>query len=228
MTVRHKSGDWTGVEQFWDLALSVAKQQGAPLRSLNVPSSSDVSSADGLKISSLNIKAPTIMPIHQLDLTRCLSVYMNALAAEGKAGLISAVVDGLLQDGFLLDNKNWNQYIQILAQHRYYELAFRLCEDKLMDNWTGWATIRWRQPGRNRLPIELRNKRKQSLHLRPNTHTFLYLSRAYLDLQDMATESRLSEERLDIILKTCSRTIQAINTMERTDSSLEREILRDP
>lgn len=228
MTARHKSGDWTGVEQFWDLALSKAKQQGAPLRSLNVPSSSDVSSADGLNISSLNIKAPTIMPIHQLDLTRCLSVYMNALAAEGKAGLISAVVDGLLQDGFLLDSKNWNQYIQILAQHRYYELAFRLCEDKLMDNWTGWATIRWRQPVRNRLPIELRNKRKQSLHLRPNTHTFLYLSRAYLDLQDMATESRLSEERLDIILKTCPRTIQAINTMERTDSSLEREILRDP
>lgn len=227
MTAKAQSDDWEAVQEFWDLAVSKAKDQGAPLRSLNIPSSSDASSLDGFKIDASENEAPKIMSIHRLALQRCLSIYMNALAKQRRANYIPTVVNGLLKDGFLLDNRNWNEYIQILARNGHSKLAFDLCERKLMGNWTGWAGIRWHQPMRNRLPLELRIKRKQALHLRPTAHTFLYLTRAFLDLQDVSVESRLGQEIFDDVCKSCPTTTDAIKTMPRTDSPLERNILRD-
>ena len=58
--------------------------------------------------------------------------------------------------GFVLDNKNWNIYIQCLADCEEYKEAFDLCELRLMNGWTGWARIRWKEPERNRLSFELR------------------------------------------------------------------------
>jgi pentatricopeptide repeat-containing protein PET309 len=226
MTAKRYEGDWKVVQEFWDIALSKAKEQGGPLNRLNPPSQTDRTTPDVFNFSSFR-EAEKIVPLHQLDLTRCLEIYMNALEDGGQIASIPAIVNGLLEDGFLLDNKNWNQYIQILAKGLYFKLAFELCEQKLMDNWTGWGYMRWGLPMRYKLPVELRRERKAQLHLRPNMHTFLYLAKAYLDLQDMAAESSESEAMLKEILETCPRVIGALKQMRRTDDPLERAILRN-
>jgi pentatricopeptide repeat-containing protein PET309 len=151
---------------------------------------------------------------------------MKSLAAAGKSASITAVVEALFNDGFLLDNKNWNEYIQILAQNHHFKLAFTLCERNLMDNWQGWAIIRWQRPERNRLSIEERHRKKMPLYLRPNSHTLLYLARAFLDLQEMADESKEARDVFFHVLDYCPKVVNAIKTLQRTDSSLERDILR--
>jgi pentatricopeptide repeat-containing protein PET309 len=136
------------------------------------------------------------------------------------------MVDGLLSDGFALDNHNWNSYITYLAIRHKYQLGFRLCETYLMDKWTGWARIRWTLPVRNRLSTELRAERKNPKYLRPKYLTILHLARGYLELQSMAAESRHSEALLADLEAECPRVVKAITTMQRVDDHLERTILR--
>jgi pentatricopeptide repeat-containing protein PET309 len=226
MVTKMRNRDSKGVQECWDLAVSQAKAQGMPLRSAGGAAQSDVSQVDEFGPSSA-YETPKIVHIHQLDLTRCLTTYMTSLARQGRSDEIPPIVSGLLADGFLLDNKNWNQYIQLLARQYRYKLAFELCEEKLMDGWTGWGRIRWQQPVRNRLPIEERNKRKDPKHLRPNSSTLLYLARGFLEIQAMSTESKASRLLLGDLQHNCPRTVNAIQTMQRTDNALEREILRD-
>merc|ERR1712093_413640 len=144
-----------------------------------------------------------IAPARQLDLARHLGTYLQSL-----------------------DNHNWNSYLEFLAIRHKYQLAFRLCEDNLMDHWTGWARIRWTLPERNRLPTDLRAKRKDPLHLRPKYLTILHLARGYLELQSMAAESVHSEALLAELERTCPRVVNAITTMQRVDDVLERSVLR--
>ena len=74
--------------------------------------------------------------------------------------------------------------------------------------------------------MAIRNAKKQQKHYRPKYHTLLFLSRAFVELQAMAAESRASQFLLDDLERKCSRTVQAIKTMQRTDDVLEREVLR--
>jgi pentatricopeptide repeat-containing protein PET309 len=225
MLTKLRNRDSKGVQECWDLAVAKAKAQGVPLRPLGRAAQSDLAQLDSFDSSS-TYENPKIVPLHQLDLSRSLSTYMISLARQGRSDDIPSVVNGLLEEGFLLDNKNWNLYIQLLAQRYRYKLAFELCEEKLMDGWTGWARLRWQEPVRNRLPIEVRNKKKEPKHLRPNSSTLLFLARGFLELQAMSAESRASQMLLEDLQRTCPRTLLAIRTMQRTDNALEREILR--
>jgi pentatricopeptide repeat-containing protein PET309 len=152
---------------------------------------------------------------------------MIALAKQRKLDDIPPLVNSLLEEGFLLNNDNWNHYIQLMARRYRYKLAFELCETKLMTNWTGWARIRWQSPERNRLPMEVRHLKKMPKYLRPKSHTFLYLARGYLELQTMAAESPAQQIMLAELERSCPKTIHAIRTMQRVDDPLEREVLRD-
>lgn len=134
-------------------------------------------------------------------------------------------MDGFIDKGFVADNKNWNHYIQLLAQARRFKKAFDLCETHLMPGWTGWAQLRWNKPERNRLPLDLRNASKNPRHLRPKLHTLLELSRAYLDLQAAASESPAFQVMLEELQKENPKTLHAIKTMPRADDELEREYL---
>ena len=208
MISKQRARDFQGAQECWDLALSQARKQGQ---------NPQAQASSTLKI----------LPDHQLDLTEILTTQLISLSLQKKTDEIPILVNGLLEEGFLLDNNNWNHYIQLLARSYRYKLAFDLCEEMLMPNWTGWARMRWQGKGRNRLPIELRKLRKNSKHYRPKAHTLLYLARGYLELQSAATESTASQVMLDELEQSCPRTIYAIRTMQRVDDGLERDILGD-
>jgi pentatricopeptide repeat-containing protein PET309 len=217
MISKMRALDFEGVQECWDLAVSQARMQGR-----GVPSSKANRST-----SRQPAETPTIVPDHKLDLTEILTHYMIALAKQRRVDDIPPLINALLEEGFLLNNNNWNHYIQLMARRYRYKLAFELCETKLMTNWTGWARIRWQNPERNRLPVEVRNLKKMPNYLRPKSHTFLYLARGYLELQSMAAESPAQQIMLAELERSCPKTTHAIRTMQRVDDPLEREVLRD-
>ncbi len=217
MDAKMRERDHEAIQQCWDLALSIAKENGRPIV---VPDNMPES------FPTANQNQQKIIPARQLDLARQLSIYMRSLHIQMKSDDERKTVENLLKDGFKLDNHNWNLYISLLAHRHIIKPAFELCETYLMENWTGWARIRWTLPERNRLPLDLRAKRKQPRHLRPKYITLLYLARAYLELQSMAAESQASQLLLDDLEKNCPRVVKAITTMQRTDDYLERTVLR--
>lgn len=167
-----------------------------------------------------------VLPVQQYTLAIPLSIYIRGLADSGKFDVISATFAEMTYAGFRLSNTNVNLHINLLSQHRQYRSAFEACETMLMDNWTGWSTLRHQRPEKNRLSPKIRAWKQLPDTLRPVYHTFLQLSRCLLDLRDSASESRQAQFLLDELEKKCPKTLKALRTMQRDDSDLERQIVR--
>lgn len=217
---KYREGDYASVQDCWDLAVSLASSRGSSVQQL--PSAAHQIA----RASQSDTPVRRVVRLHQLDLQRILTTYMNTLFKQEKIDDLVRVVNELLEQGFLLSNKNWNHYIGILAQAFRIKLAFTLCESNLMPGWTGWARIRWQLPERNRLPLEVRALKKDPTYLRPIYHTLLYLARSFLELQDMSAESKSHQMLLAELERDCPKTLHAIKTMQRIDGDLERKILR--
>jgi pentatricopeptide repeat-containing protein PET309 len=217
---KYREGDFKSVQECFDLAISAVKTHGSPVRQIP-PAIYEVSG-----VSKRATPERKILPLHQLDLQRIITTYMNSLARQERVDDLTKIVNELLDQGFLLSNKNWNHYITILSKAFRIKLAFTLCERKLMPGWTGWARVRWQLPERNRLPYEVRALKKEPTYLRPVYHTLLYLAKNFLELQDMSAESKGYQMLLSDLDRDCPKTMQAIKTMQRIDGELERRVLR--
>jgi pentatricopeptide repeat-containing protein PET309 len=235
---KFREGDNEGVEACWKLAVTEAKELGRPLPKASLPTagspndtteSNHTTTIDDEEVAN-NVETEAspsrILPVRQRELGKILMTYMRFLVKKDRVDDAIATVNGLTKEGFVLDNNNWNLYIQILCRKFRYKLAFELCETRLMSGFTGWAQIRRQLPVRNRLPIELRYARKLPTHLRPFHRTLLYLARAYLELEAMGAESRASQNFLSDLERDCPRILKAIRTMQRNDDEMERSILR--
>jgi len=208
MVVSLRNQDHESVQQLWDLAFEKAVKQGQPFQ---VPEP-----AEGHKI----------LPLHRHALTIPLSIQMRSLSSQQKINQLHKTRTKVENAGFVLDNKNWNIYIQCLASAKRYKEAFELCELRLMNGWSGWARVRWKENERNRLSYELRRlrKNKNAIFLRPFHITFLHLGKAYMDLQAEAAESITARDIQEHIERKCRRTLYALSTMERADDEKEREM----
>lgn len=208
MIMQLGQGDHDAVKELWELALSQATAKGRGLPRLGSKS-----------------KRPKILYSHQLDLGRALSLYLDSLAKQKHADELIYTVTQVTEMGFELSNRTRNHYVQLLARLFRYKAAFKECEDLLMPNWTGWQRLRWQQPVRNRLPLELRNMRKLPRVCYPHYRTMLYLARGYIELEGVFAERGHYSLMLELE-RDCPKTTQAIKTMPRTDEYEEREILR--
>jgi pentatricopeptide repeat-containing protein PET309 len=213
MATKLRQRDHQGVEECWQLALSQAKEAGTPLK-------------DTLGTDLDRRAGAEVLWARQLDLSRHLTFYMRSLFFQNKADKLIETIKNFQGEGFVMDNHNINHYIVLLARSFRFRLAFQLCEEHLMDRWTGWARDRWAGPGRNRLPIELRRARKHQRFFRPLHRTLLWLARGYMEIEAQAVESRASESMINWLGRECPKTVQAIKSMHRTDEDLERAILR--
>ncbi|TVY29539.1 Pentatricopeptide repeat-containing-like protein [Lachnellula hyalina] len=220
LLVKWRERDMNGVEESWNLVLAAAKEQGSPLRppgpfwKHNDPTN-DVSTT-----------RPKILYAHEIELAQCLSWYLESLAYQGLADKMIITVHDFIRDGFVLDMRNWNTYIQLLAREGRPKLAFEVCEKYLMPNWTGWSRIRRYLPVPDRLPKEIRAKRKNPRHIRPITTTLLILARSYMDIVAAAAESKAYRWQLDDLERLYPKTVDAIKTMQRSYSEQEEQILK--
>ena len=207
MVVNLKEKAYEEVQKCWNLAFQQAEEQGR--------------SIDFQKMR----KNPRILPLHQLALNRPLSTQISSLIEQRKTEQLCTTVEKVQAAGFVLDNKNWNLYIQGLAVSSRCKEAFTLCEGKLMDGWTGWARLRWSAPQRNRLPLGLRYERMRAGHLRPLYYTLLSLAKAYVELGEASAEREGMQHVLDNIEKECPRTVHAIKSMQMVHDNLQRKFL---
>lgn len=202
MVSRLKENDHAGVQEAWEFALVRAKERGKPV------------SGDNLLLYS-----------HRLSLCRPLSTLIKSLAAQNKFAQLEGIIADIRAFGFELDSNNWNLYVQALTNAHKYQEAFGICEKRLMPGWLGWAMIRQVEPRRNRLSLKDRARKRDPTYLRPIYHTILMLSRAYLDMEGSYSAAGQAYHVLKYVDQQCPLTLNAIQTMRRTEDELEKKVL---
>lgn len=135
-------------------------------------------------------------------------------------------VMSVLRAGFRLDSKNWNFYVQLLADLKRWREAFIVCEEQLMPYWRGWARVRAKTKGVEKgIPLEIRRRSMNPHNPRPISYTLMVLSKAYLDLEQMASWSGEAERLLAYITHKCPSSVGAVRSAVRANSLLEKTIL---
>lgn len=151
-------------------------------------------------------------------------LHLEERDAEG----LMATVDEVRRLGFELDSKNWNYYVQALAQLKEWREAFTTCEQVLMPQWAGWYMVRARtDKSKNQLPLELRRLGSNPARPRPIAHTLIILAKEYMDLDQMRLWSHEASREFEFITSRCPKTVRAITTMVRTGSELEARVFGD-
>ncbi|KAI1459321.1 hypothetical protein F4805DRAFT_77090 [Annulohypoxylon moriforme] len=167
---------------------------------------------------------PKISPRYRWILSNGLEIMQRMLFSQQDAPGIQKLVKEVRSEGFEVDSKNWNYYIQVLVQLKEYKEAFFTCEQMLMPNWTGWFVVRTRENVRNQLSLDLRRKGSSPRHLRPITTTLYYLARGYMELDRLSPFSADAARALLEIERECVQVVRAIKSMIRVHSALESEI----
>ncbi|KAJ1333522.1 pentatricopeptide repeat-containing protein PET309 [Microdochium nivale] len=164
---------------------------------------------------------------YQYILCTGLKVLLEAMLARKDAIGMQEVVARVLAEGFLLDSKTWNYYVQALVQLHQYQPAFAACEDMLMPGWRGWFRARAREPIPNQLPLDIRRKGSSPRYLRPVTTTIYRLAKGYIELDKMAPWSAPAGKLLEEVEASSPMTMRAIKSILRVHSRLEYEIFED-
>ncbi|CAG8970696.1 hypothetical protein HYALB_00003451 [Hymenoscyphus albidus] len=216
MLSKFRDRDQDGVFECWDMILANAR---ALKKSVVIQHPDESRASEKLQVLYQD----------QLVLSKSLSWYLRALAwnSMGDCTKVTATVEGLLEEGFVLDNHNWNKYVQILLSSSKVKGAFQVCEERLMPGFTGWSMVRRHMPVRNRLPKAIRDLRKTSRHLRPMINTQLALARAYISFRESAMESAAYQFWLEDLERLYPQTCQMIKTMRRKEDPMELMMLRD-
>lgn len=165
------------------------------------------------------------LPSMRYVLNNALKTMQRMYAAQDDADGLREVMASVLQAGFRLDSKNWNYYIQFLVSMKKFREAFVVCEEKLMPYWMGWMRVRKKVQGvKVHLSLDERRRGTEARHLRPLSYTLIILSKAYMDLEQMAAWSPDADRLLNYIVNKCPGVMTAVKTLLRTGTYLERRI----
>ncbi|KAI1214121.1 uncharacterized protein F4807DRAFT_114978 [Annulohypoxylon truncatum] len=167
---------------------------------------------------------PKISPKYRYVLSGGLECMQRMLFSQEDAVGIRSLIQEVRYEGFEVDSKNWNYYIQALVQLKEYKEAFFTCEKMLMPNWTGWFVLRTKENVRNKLSLDLRRKGSSPRHLRPVATTLYYLAKGYMDLDRLSPFSADMASTFLEIDRECVQVVRAIKSMIRVHSPLENEI----
>ncbi|KAI1499327.1 hypothetical protein F5X99DRAFT_390573 [Biscogniauxia marginata] len=171
---------------------------------------------------------PKISPKYRYILCGGLRVIQETFLAEENAAGIQALIKDVLAEGFAIDSKNWNYYVQVLVQLKQYKEAFVTCEKVLMPNWTGWFVVRTKENVRNRLLLDVRRMGASPRYLRPVSATLYRLAQGYMELDRLGPWSREASNMTRDIDAECIQAVRAIKSMIRVHSDLEYEIFGPP
>lgn len=164
------------------------------------------------------------LPSMRYILSNPLKTMQRTYAAQGDVDGLREVISSVLLSKFRLDSKNWNYYVQFLASMKKFREAFLVCEEQLMPHWLGWKRVRSTVPGvKTDLPLDLRRKGANPKVNRPIAHTLLILTKAYMDLEQMAAWSTEAERLLSYIVDKCPGVMAAVKTLIRSGDESERK-----
>ncbi|KAI1405323.1 hypothetical protein F4819DRAFT_444804 [Hypoxylon fuscum] len=166
-----------------------------------------------------------ISPRYRYVLSGGLGVMQRLFFALEDASSLRGLIKDVLSAGFEVDSKNWNYYVQAMAQLKKYKEAFVTCENMLMPNWMGWYVVRTNEPVKDNLPLDLRRKGKSPRYLRPTATTLYHLARCYMELDRLGPWSAKAAKTMQEVEAECVIAVRAIKSMKRVHSKLEYEIL---
>lgn len=159
-------------------------------------------------------------------LNNSLKTMQLTYTAQGDADGLRQVITSVLQSKFRLDSKNWNYYVQFLASMKKFREAFIVCEEQLMPHWLGWQRVRRVvSDAKTMLPLDMRRTGSSPRANRPTTHTLLTLTKAYMDLEQMAAWSPEADRLLNYIVDKCPGVIASVKTLIRTGDETEKKHL---
>lgn len=196
------------VENIWTIAFNTTKQQS--------------------QLTAPGMSRDTSLPALRYVLSDALRVMLRTYSVkQDPEGLIN-LVSSVREAGFELDSKNKNYYVQMLASLKQWREAFVTCEEELMPHWLGWYRVRQRETGiPTRIPLDIRRRGQdpQTPAPRPISFTLLVLSKAYMDLEQMAAWSTEAERLLMYIIEKCPLAIAAIQSRVGSPTALEADIM---
>lgn len=172
-----------------------------------------------------------VLPSQRYLLGTPLMYVMKSLGEQQDLDGIARTVTELQSDGYDLDARNWNLYVQLLVHNGRTFDAFEQCEQHLMDGWTGWPSQQ-RQQGMSKAVAKSTQAKANHIQpwiLSPNYHTFVYLAAATMDIQTAESASLSSRGRgseSERIRQAAPRTMEAVRNMPRIDDHLQTDLLR--
>ena len=209
MMAHYRQGNYAEVENCWYLVINKAESYASRL-------GSDLS------------KPGWVQHPRRFMLNWPLGHYMRSLLAVDRVEDIHSVVTDLEKAGYALTNRNWNVYVQCLAmsQQPQEAKAFRLCEQELMHDWTGWG----RSAGYGIAARDAVRKAQPDLYQQskrvPDYTTLVYLGGAYMTVRSRYAFEGSKNAVLEQIHIEAPETVKAINEMPRIDDQLQLKILR--
>ncbi|MCJ1365792.1 hypothetical protein MMC16_004917 [Acarospora aff. strigata] len=167
-----------------------------------------------------------VLPSQRYLLATPLMYLMKTLGEQEDLDGITQIITELQSDGYELDSKNWNLYIQLLIRNGRILEAFQYCEEKLINGWMGWPFQR-QQQGLSKA-VTVVNK-VQPWKLSPNYQTYVHLASAVMDMQTAESGNLSSLGRgagSERLTEAAPRTMEAVRNMPRIDDNLQTDLLR--
>ncbi|KAI9764146.1 MAG: hypothetical protein M1835_007643 [Candelina submexicana] len=198
---------WSDLEECWNLTREQAMKVIKPLVT--------------------TVASEPYQALHHRRFVLCtpLIYYLKALDEQGKYDEMRSTINSLQQTGFVLNNKAWNSYIQILTRSYHHLEAFELCEQWLMPGWTGWPTPTQGEPVRKYQIKNLNADRFNPGSLFPVYQTTVYLAGALMDIRSMGVGDE-GKELMAKISKIAPRTLDAVRGLPRFDDKVQQNILK--
>ncbi|TQN65843.1 Pentatricopeptide repeat-containing protein [Colletotrichum shisoi] len=163
------------------------------------------------------------LPRYRYSLSRPFGTLQDMfLELQDSEGLKEAL-DQLLDAGFLLDARAMNHACQALARIGRWLDACKLCEEYLMDNWTGWLLNRMKRRLKVNLPLSQRRQGRAPHQLRPTSYTLVVLAKGYSDLEGMVAWSSDAAWAMRTLRRDFPRLVHAIQTLSYTGLGIENE-----
>ena len=169
-----------------------------------------------------------VLPARRYIINVPFEHYLSHLGGQKRFDDLINVVDALRNDGYELDHRNWNAYIQILcgSDHTKHKLlAFTLCETHLMPAWAGWDTMGNPARMKNRFKGMAKERMKDVGGVAPTYLTFVWLTKAYMDLGFGRARRRREGTKEMLESGKVARTLDAVSNMPMLDDWEQRSIL---
>lgn len=182
---------------------------------------------------------PMISHIFRLLLTPTLTQLITALRLQARFMDMISTVATVLSEGYLLDNRTWNHFIESLLDSRppLALLAFRLTERYLIVNFPGWR-YDTNLPNKSHRAQGLQHIKASYLRpgqLMPQYRTLVKLASAMLELGRMETVGsnlKPRERKLEryvgttkLIRRLAPRTLHVVQSMPTVNDSLQRSLM---
>ncbi|TKA30052.1 hypothetical protein B0A50_02771 [Salinomyces thailandicus] len=191
-------------------------------------------------------KTPEPSPGRAYILTRPLRHYLYSLAAQGRTRDILSTVSRLFTEGYTMDNRTWNAFVQMLCKSSppLVLLAFTLTERFLIPNFPGWSFVNTAIGGYIPNPSARREGlqyiRARYLHPEqriPQYRTFVTLGAAFLQLRTLEAIGRRGQNddlkgmekyvgTMKQVRQQAPKTLFAVQSMPTVDDNLQNRLLR--